>query len=190
MSIYKGVVAGATAGLVASYVMNQFQSAWGKLLESEERSHGAQSLQQGSPEHGIGRELAERGVDEPADDATMRTANAVSELVLHHHLAKSEKHKAGAIVHYGFGVSTGAIYGAVAEVMPAATVCEGTAFGAAVWLLADEGMVPALGLSRKPTDYPLSVHTHAFAAHIVYGLTTELVRRAVLKALNGRATAH
>jgi hypothetical protein len=176
MSIYKGIAAGATAGLVASYVMNQFQSAWGKLMENEERSHGAQSLQQGSPEHGIGRELAERGVDEPDDDATMRTANAVSELVLHHHLAKSEKHKAGA-------VSSAAIYGAVAEVIPAATVCEGTAFGAAVWLMADEGVVPALGLSRKPTDYPLSVHTHAFVSHLVYGLTTEVVRRAVRKAL-------
>ena len=183
MSIYKGIAAGAAAGLVAAYVMNQFQSAWGKLTEDEQRSHGAQMLQQGSPEHGIGRELAERGADEPDDDATMRTANALSELVLHHHLAKSEKHKAGAIVHYGFGVSTGAFYGAIAEVMPAATLCEGTAFGAAVWLIADEGLVPAIGLSRKPTDYPLSVHTHAFAAHLVYGLTTELVRRAVRKAL-------
>jgi len=185
MSIIKGMAAGATAGLVASFVMNQFQAAWGKLMENEERSHGAQSLQQGSPQHGIGRELAERGVDEPDDDATIRTANAVSELVLHHHLAKSEKEKAGAVVHYAFGVSSGAIYGAVAEVMPAATVCEGTAFGAAVWLIADEGIVPALGLSRKPTDYPLSIHAHSFVSHLVYGLTTELVRRAMLKALNG-----
>lgn len=183
MSIVKGIAAGATAGLVASYVMNQFQSAWGKLTEDEERPHGAQMLQQGSPEHGIGRELAERGVDEPADDATMRTANAVSELVLNHHLAKAEKQKAGSVVHYAFGASTGAVYGAVAEVMPAATVCEGTAFGAAVWLLADEGVVPALGLSRKATDYPVKVHTNAFVAHLVYGFTTELVRRAVLKAL-------
>lgn len=190
MSIYKGIAAGATAGLVASFVMNQFQSAWGKLMENEERSHGAQSLQQGSPERGIGRELAERGVDEPGDDATIRTANAVSELVLHHHLAKSEKEKAGAVVHYAFGVSTGAMYGALAELVPAATVCEGTAFGAAVWLLADEGVVPALGLSRKPSEYPLSVHTHAFVSHLVYGLTTELVRRAVRKALNGHSAGH
>lgn len=190
MSIYKGIAAGATAGLVASYVMNQFQSAWGKLMENEERSHGAQSLQQGSPEQGIGRELAERGVDEPDDDAAARTGNAVSELVLHHHLTKSEKEKAGVVAHYAMGATSGAIYGAVAEVVPAATVCEGTAFGAAVWLFADEMIVPATGLSRKPTDYPPSIHVYSLASHLVYGVTTELVRRAVLKALNGRATAH
>lgn len=190
MSIYKGIAAGATAGLVASYVMNQFQSAWGKLMENEERSHGAQSLQQGSPDHGIGRELEERGVDEPDDNAAVRTGNAISELVFEHHLTKSEKEKAGTIAHYAMGTTSGAIYGAVAEVMPAATVCEGTAFGAAVWLIADEVIVPASGLSRKPTDYPASIHAYAFTSHLVYGLTTELVRRAVRRALDGHSKGH
>ena len=183
MNVYKGVAAGVAGGLVASFVMNQFQAAWGKLLANEERSHGAQSLQQGSPDHGIGRELAERGVDDPDDDAASRTGNAVSELVFEHHLTKSEKEKAGVVVHYAFGVSSGAIYGAVAEVMPFATVCEGTAFGAAVWVIADEAVVPALGLSRKPSDYPPSIHVYSLASHLVYGLTTELVRRAVRRAM-------
>jgi putative membrane protein len=183
MNVYKGVAAGVAGGLVASYVMNQFQSALGKLMENEERSHGAQSLQQGSPEHGIGRELAERGVDEPDDDAAARTGNAVSELVFDHHLTKSEKETVGAVAHYAMGVTSGAIYGAVAEMMPVATTCEGTAFGAAVWLMADEGVVPALGLSRNPTDYPPSIHVYSFTSHLVYGLTTELVRRAVRRAL-------
>lgn len=183
MNIYKGLAAGVAGGLVGSLAMNQFQELWGKLMENEERPHGAQSLQQGSPEHGIGRELAERGVDEPDDNAAVRTGNAVSEFVLDHHLTKSEKEKAGAIAHYAMGVTSGAIYGAVAEVMPAATVAEGLPFGAAVWLIADEGVVPAAGLSRNPTDYPLSIHAYAFASHLVYGLTTELVRRAVRRAL-------
>jgi hypothetical protein len=183
MNIYKGVAAGVAGGLAGSLVMNQFQSAWSKLMANEERSHGAQSLQQGSPEHGIGRELAERGVDEPDDNAAVRTGNAVSELVLDHHLTKSEKETAGAVAHYAMGATSGAIYGAVAEFMPVATACEGTAFGAAVWLIADEAVVPGLGLSRKSSEYPASVHTYAIASHLVYGLTTELVRRAVRKAL-------
>ena len=57
MNIYKGIAAGVAGGLVGSLAMNQFQQVWGKLMENEERPHGAQSLQQGSPEHGIGREL-------------------------------------------------------------------------------------------------------------------------------------
>lgn len=185
MNIYKGVVAGAAGGLVASFVMNQFQSAWGKLMEDESRSHGAQSLQQGSPEHGIGRELAVRGVDEVDDDAAARTGNAVSEFVFDHHLTKSEKEKAGAVAHYVMGVTSGAIYGVMAEVMPLATVCEGTGFGTAVWVIADEGVVPALGLSRDGSEYPASVHVYSLASHLVYGVTTELVRRAVRKAMNG-----
>jgi hypothetical protein len=183
MNIYKGIAAGVAGGLVGSLAMNQFQELLGKLMENEERPHGAQSLQQGSPEHGIGRELAERGGDEPDDNAAVRTGNAVSELVLDHHLTKSEKETAGAIAHYAMGVTSGAIYGAVAEMMPTATVAEGLPFGAAVWLIADEGIVPAAGLSRDSSDYPLSIHAYAFASHLVYGLTTEIVRRAVRRAL-------
>ena len=183
MNVYKGVAAGVAGGLVASFVMNQFQAALGKLMANEDRSHGAQSLQQGTPDHGIGRELAERGVDDSDDDAASRTGNAVSELVFEHHLTKSEKEKAGAVAHYAMGVASGAIYGGVAEVMPVATVAEGIPFGAAVWVLADEAIVPAMGLSRNPTDYPVSIHAYSLASHLVYGLTTELVRRAVRRAL-------
>ena len=183
MNIYKGIAAGVAGGLVGSLAMNQFQQVLGKLMENEVRPHGAQSLQQGSPVHGIGRELAERGVDEPEDNAAVRTGNVVSEFVFDHHLTKSEKETAGAVAHYAMGATSGAIYGAVAEVMPAATVAEGLPFGAAVWLIADEGVVPASGLSKESSDYPPSIHAYAFASHLVYGLTTELVRRAVRKAL-------
>jgi uncharacterized membrane protein YagU involved in acid resistance len=52
-----------------------------------------------------------------------------------------------------------------------------------VWLLADEGIVPALGLSKGPKDYPLSTHAYAFASHLVYGIATEVVRSALRRAL-------
>lgn len=183
MNIYKGIAAGVAGGLAGSLVMNQFQGLWSKLMSNEERPHGAQSLQQGSPEHGIGRELAERGVDEPDDNAAVRTGNAVSEFVFDHHLTKSEKEKAGAVAHYGMGATSGAIYGAVAEMMPAATAVEGLPFGAAVWLIADEAIVPLAGLSKKTSEYPASIHAYAFTSHLVFGLTTEIVRRAVRRAL-------
>ena len=56
---------------------------------------------------------------------------------------------------------------------------KGAAFGTAVWGGADEIAVPMLGLSKPNAEYPLEAHAQAFAAHIVYGVTTELVRRAV-----------
>jgi hypothetical protein len=183
-NIGKGVAAGIAGGLVASAVMNQFQALWGKLMAGEERPHGAQSLQQGMPEHGVARELQERGSDEPDDNAAVRAGNAVAELVLHKKLTKHEKEIAGAVAHYAMGATSGAIYGAVAEVVPAATAGEGAPFGAAVWLIADEAVVPALGLSKSADEYPLSTHVYAFASHLVYGVTTEVVRRTVRRALD------
>lgn len=181
--MWKGLAAGVVGGLVASWTMNQFQALLGKLLEGEERSHGAQSLQQGSPEHGIGRELAEAGVDDPKDTAPARLAQAVSVYAFDHELTKDEKEVGGRVAHYAMGVSAGAVYGALAEVLPEATAGFGLPFGAAVWAVADEGIVPALGLSKSPTAYPLSIHAYAFASHLVYGLTTEAVRRTLRDAL-------
>ena len=40
-----------------------------------------------------------------------------------------------------------------------------------------------LGLSKPPTEVPVSKHVYALASHFVYGLTTDLVRRAVRSAL-------
>jgi hypothetical protein len=181
--VWKGLAAGAAGGLVASVVMNQFQALLGKLLLGEERSHGAQSLQQGSPDHGVAQELKERGSDDEQDDAAMRLANAISEAAFDYELSRSEKEVAGTAVHYAFGITTGAWYGAAAEMFPAVTVGAGLPFGAFVWLAADEGMVPALGLSKAPSEYPLSIHATALASHFVYGLTTEIVRRGVRRAL-------
>jgi len=116
---------------------------------------------------------------EDQDDATVKAAKAVSEGVFGHKLKDSEKKPAGAIVHYAFGSATGGLYGAAAELAPEVTTGLGLPFGVAFWAVADEGVVPLLGLSKGPTEYPVSTHAYALASHLVYGLTTEMTRRAV-----------
>ena len=182
-SVLKGLAAGVVGGIVASIVMNQFQSLVGKLTLGIEKSHGAQSLQQGSPQHGIGRMLREHGSDDERDDAADRLANAVSVGVFDHELTKSEKETAGTVLHYAYGVSMGAFYGVAAELAPVVTIGAGVPYGAMIWLTADEGVVPALGLSKSASEYPLSIHAYALASHLVYGLTVEIVRGAVRRAL-------
>jgi hypothetical protein len=182
-SLGKGLVAGVVAGFVASAVMNQFQALLGKLMENESRSHGAQSLQQGLPDHGISLELQKRDADDPKDNAAVRTGNAVAELIFQTKLTKDEKEIAGALAHYAMGIGSAVMYSVAAEAVPATTVGMGLPFGSAVWLIADEAIVPALGLSKSGSEYPLSVHAYAFSSHLVYGLTTEVVRRVVRKAL-------
>jgi putative membrane protein len=179
----KGIAAGLIGGLLASAVMNQFQAFWAKLAEGNEASHGAQSLQQGSPEYGAGREQQQRDNEEEQDDATERVARVISERFFDHRLTNREKETASAAVHYAFGMGSGALYGVLAEAAPQVTKGAGLPFGAFVWLTADEGLVPLFDLSKGPTAYPLSTHVYALASHLVYGLTTETVRRAVRRAL-------
>ncbi|MDQ3256088.1 MAG: DUF1440 domain-containing protein [Acidobacteriota bacterium] len=178
-NVLKGLAAGVVAGLAAAWTMNQFQAAWSRLTEGVERSHGAQSLQQGSPQHGIGGELRSRGKDEEQDDAPERLANAIAVAVLDHELTEREKEAAGTAFHYAMGATSGALYGAVAEIIPGVKAGAGLPFGAAIWVFADEGVVPALGLSKSLTAYPISTHAYAFTSHLVFGLTAEFVRRAM-----------
>ena len=172
--IVKGTIAGLVGGLVASWTMNQFQAAWSKATEGFEKPHGAQSMQPSE-----GSTPAQSPDKEDQDDATVKAAKAISENVFGHKLKENEKKPAGAAVHYAFGTATGGLYGAAAEIAPEVTTGLGLPFGVAFWMVADEGAVPLLGLSKGPTEYPLSTHAYALASHLVYGLTAEVTRRAV-----------
>ena len=175
-NILKGMVAGLAAGLVASWTMNQFQAAWTRIAEGDEKSHGAQSMK---PSDGS------KGEQDSSDDenATVKAAEAISENVFGHELQQSEKESAGAAVHYAFGTLSGGLYGALAEVTPQVTTVAGLPFGAGFWLLADEVSVPLLGLAKGPTAYPVSTHVYSLASHLVYGMTAELSRRALRRVL-------
>jgi putative membrane protein len=176
--VLKGLAAGLIGGLVASWTMNRFQDVWIKLAGSQ--SSGAESSEQAEgQESGQGLQQTQKQSDEEQDDATVKTASAISEGIFDHRLTKSEKKIAGPAVHYVFGTSVGGLYGVAAELAPEVAKGAGLPFGAAFWLVADETALPLLGLSKGPTAYPVSTHVYALASHFVYGLTTELVRRGV-----------
>lgn len=157
--------------------MNAAQWSMSRLMTGQRRSHGAQSLQRGSPAHGAGQILREEGESDPRDDATERLANIAAYTTTGRPLQQAQKARAGTLIHYGFSVGTGALYGALAEISPVVTAGRGIPFGLAVWLGADEGIVPALGLSKRPTRYSRETHAYSIAAHAIFGLTTEITRR-------------
>jgi len=163
-AVWKGVAAGVAGGLVASYVMNQFQAVTKKLSAAK---------------GGSGQGEAEKNEGE---DATVKTAEAITG-AFGHPLSNDEKKVTGPVVHYAFGATMGGVYGALAELSPKVAAGAGVPFGTAVWLGADEVAVPALHLSKQPAESPPAVHAYALASHVVYGLTTDLVRRAVLRVL-------
>jgi hypothetical protein len=171
----RGAVSGVIGGLFASWVMNQFQAGMKKV------SSHFQQEDQGGDEWSAAQDWKEihqvaGGEEEPA---TEKTAVAVAEGVFHHELGPEQKKSAGQLVHYVYGAAIGGLYGWAAENSETVRMGSGTVFGAAVWLAGDEIGVPAFGLSKKPQEYPIGTHASALAAHFVYGVTTEVVRRAL-----------
>ncbi len=172
------MAAGAVGGAVASFAMNQFQSAASRLFEQPRQ--GEQEKKRARQAQGW-KEHRERG-DGEEENATVKAAVAVAEAA-GTELDEDERRVGGNAMHYAFGVVTGALYGAAVEEWPAVRAGSGTIFGAAVWVAADEVAVPALGLSKRPTEYPPRVHAMALGAHLIYGLVTEFTRRGLRRGL-------
>lgn len=95
----------------------------------------------------------------------------------------TEKKIAIQTVRWGFGAAIGAAYGAIAEYYPAATSKQGATFGMAVEALANDGALPALGFLVKPPDAPALTRANGITSHVVYGVTTEVVRGFIRKRL-------
>lgn len=160
--IWKGVVAGAIGGLVASWAMNQFQAAWSAA--SDRLKH--------QDEPALKKRRAAR--EEQSEDATMKAAGRLFLVVSHRELSREQKKKAGPIMHYAFGTSMGALYGGLTEIFPAVAAGRGSVFASALFLGADEIAVPAFGLSSGESA-PASTHLYAWVSHVVYGFTLDVV---------------
>ncbi len=152
--VWDGAI-GAASGLAASWAMSAaYRPIW--------RAGGVETRRR--------EQEAQAGMA----PATIRAADAAAGVV-GRRIPDRSKGLAGWIVHYAYGIAWGAAFGLAARaVAPRAPLVTGLAFGAALWLLSDELLVPALRLSRPPARYPASTHVKGLAAHLVYGVATEL----------------
>jgi len=171
-NVRKGLLAGLFGGLVACWAMNQWLALWQRVVREDTALHRGRLVA------GQGGQLAREGPD-ARQPPTMHAAAAVTHGLFRRATTEREKQRLGQLLHYTFGTTTGALYGALADAIPALTTAGGVLFGLAVWLLADELATPALGLSQPPTRQDRLTHTYALASHCVYGLTTECTRRLV-----------
>ena len=169
--ILKGMAAGLLAGAAASWAMNQFQA----MRPRRRFDSGSGPAERESSAGGGGS--PQKRQESGEENATVKTAAAISRNLFHHELTDREKQLAGPVVHYGYGAVIGALYGGLAELLPIVRAGMGLPFGFALWLAGDEVAVPALGLAKPPTEYPPEVHADALAAHFMYGITTDVLRR-------------
>jgi len=167
-SVAKGVAVGIAGGVLASWTMNQAQAAWSRAAANF-RSPSA-----GGKEDA--RDWQERS---EGTNATEIAAQTAARATLDRPLTRDELAVAAPLVNYAFGAAMGGLYGGLVEMSPAVRACSGTAYGTVVWIGADEIAMPMLGLSDPDADRPVEMHAQAFAAHLVFGLTLELVRRAL-----------
>jgi putative membrane protein len=168
-NVFESIAAGAIGGLIAALAMNKFQAAVAAVGESMSRTkHAREQTQEPKQKQ-----------ESSGDDATVKAANAIASAVFHYQLTAVEKRWAGPAVHYGMGAKLGALYGALAPSIPI-EAGSGMAYGAAVWLGADEIAVPIFGLSKLPIHTPLVSHVNALASHLVFGLVLHFTRKIVL----------
>ncbi len=147
--------------------MTQFTTLWTRVAAGQEsRPSGG--------EHDA-RDWQERSEDR---NATELVAQRIAEATIDRRLNRDELAVAAPIVHYAFGMSTAAAYGAAAETFDANPLT-GAAFGTAVWLGADNIGVPLLRFSDGPQRYTPEMYAQGFAAHLVFGVTTEVVRNLI-----------
>jgi putative membrane protein len=166
-NLWLGAVAGALGGVAGSGAMVLFNHLIGGS-ENGERPH--QHRRHAASPNDTDATIS----DEPA---TMQVASLVSESVTGAPLSERGKRIGGPVIHYLFGAAVGALYGAAAEFRRTTTASDGLSFGTAVWIAADELGLPLVGLAQVPTEYPPERHLAAFASHLVFGATTEVVRR-------------
>jgi putative membrane protein len=170
-SVMRGAAVGAMAGLAGSAAMVAFNHLLGAAgFGDEDRgAHHEHRRNEAKPNDTDGTIS-----DEPA---SIKIARLAGERVKGAALTERERSVAGSVVHHAFGAFAGALYGAAAAKAPALGSGLGLAYGAAVWLAADEAALPLLGLAKKPSEYPAQRHAAALATHLVFGLTVEAVRR-------------
>ena len=126
--------------------------------------------------------LAERAYP-PRTHGEPNPTVVAADKVAGHQLAPTERTVAAETIHWAFGAAVGATYGALVEFYPAAGARQGANFGMTLMAITHEGALPALGLAAEPKDQTTREKSSEMVTHVIFGLVTETVRRAVRKVL-------
>jgi hypothetical protein len=152
-------LAGAIAGAAAVWVMDRVD--WFNYRRALENPRTRRRTQQARP----------RGMD-PAHVVAAETADKAGAV-----LTPRQLDMAGLAVHYGLGIVPGALYGALRGRVDYLDAGRGGLFGLGLFLVQDEGINTAAGLSGRPQAYPWTAHARGLVAHLVYGLVTDVLCR-------------
>ena len=165
-SIPKGLLAGLIGGALGTLVLNLFQTVALKGTQVAEKQIG------NGGNYTKEQEGLLKGYERAHTIAAIQVAGAAGI-----RLSRRQRLRSPQIVEYAFGTMCGGVYGALAEVLPEVTAGFGTIFGATLFTGASEIVIPALGWIDPPGKRTPVQHLGGLAGNIVYGATTEAIRR-------------
>jgi hypothetical protein len=172
-SAAKFIAMGVIGGLLGGLAMNLFTRAVAATTGGHEARGVAPGLNR------IGRGMQPPQAQGRADnDAAVRLGSATYRALTGREPDRALRLRLGATAHYGFSAAVGVCYMVLAQRVPSLRAGFGGLYGALVWAAADEGAMPALGLSRGPRALTPGLHVYSLFGHWVYGATLEAVRRA------------
>ena len=151
-TITRDLMKGAVAGAVATWVMGRVTSA---MYDREDRRarRREDAARQGKTAYGVAAEKAARAVGSRLGD--------------------DQREKVGSAIHWALGIGAGAVYAVLRRRFNAVGRTAGFGFGTAFWAAIDEGLVPALGLTKGPAAFPWQTHARGLAGHVSFGAVAD-----------------
>lgn len=152
MSPMRAWIAGAAAGALGSFAQDLFFGATSSIAPE-------------APKEAFTPPEREQQEETPTETVARRSAETFFETG-----PITNKKRAGKMVHYAYGSAWGGAYGLLAGSLPSVrTALGGVLYGAALWMVSENLLLPAFRLRGWPQRYPLKVHAYDLAAHVVYG---------------------
>jgi uncharacterized membrane protein YagU involved in acid resistance len=145
---------GAVAGLAATVPMTTAMDLMHRALPMEE--------QYPLPPHQITMEAAEK-------------------VRVRHSMDQPSRVSATMASHFGYGATTGAIYGEYEDRVNLPPVVKGVAYGLGVWAFSYLGLLPAVGILEPATKHPARRNAVMIAAHVVWGSALAMFYEAIKK---------
>ncbi len=90
------------------------------------------------------------------------------------------------LVNFPVGATLGAAYGYGKRDKDHLKITDGVILGTTTWFTTHETSLPLLGLEDNPKDIPIKTQANELFAHVLFGVTTELVRNFVSRKLKNR----
>lgn len=90
------------------------------------------------------------------------------------------------LVNLPLGATVGAIYGYGKRDNDEMNMIDGAILGATTWASTHETSLPLMGLEKSPVKVPFRTQAHELIAHVIFGVTTEVVRAYVNDSLRNR----